>query len=164
MSGAPNPLRDALRNADPKTLASIDRALADARQHDAERLRRFDPGACGWIVGRNPASFARVMYADALLEAAERLAADVGRIRRRFASNEGAWSVAWLADRLAEQVESLDCMLSASAGELVREGDEVDDALRSVGRRQALIRRLLGTTGPSAAPYEKSKLLREGEA
>jgi hypothetical protein len=109
-------------------------------------LRRFDPGACGWIVGRNgdPDTFARVMYADALLGRVERIAADVGRLRRRFASNDAAWTGAWLADRLAEDVESLDGMLGASAGELVQEGDDDVDALRSVERRQREVRRLLG--------------------
>ena len=47
-------------------------------------------------------------------------------------------------DRLAKHVQTLDTMLHASAGELVRRGESVERALEIVDARSAQLDRLLG--------------------
>lgn len=65
------------------------------------------------------------------------LARDVGMLRRRFASNEYAWTGVWLCDRIAGRVASIDLMLRPSAAELVAwtyPGDQetIEEAIRLV--------------------------------
>src|SRR5262245_45827923 len=88
---------------------------------------------------------------SALLAMVEAIAEDVGRLRRRFASNESAWTGVYLVERLAGNVESLDVMISTPAAELYRDflaycGDEelaLEESLAVVDRRAAELRRLL---------------------
>ena len=87
-----------------------------------------------------------------LLELVEGLAADVGRLRRRFASNGDAWSGSYVADRVAGHVETLDAWFHASAAEIYRddvfggatEEEAVQHALAVVDKRARTIRGLLG--------------------
>jgi hypothetical protein len=77
------------------------------------------------------------------------LARDVGYLRRRFASNETAWSGAYLADRIAAQVERLDVIARPSAAQLIAwtyPGDDetIEAALDQVDCDRARIRSLLG--------------------
>lgn len=91
------------------------------------------------------------LQARALLGQLDALAGDVGRLRRRLASDV-AWSGGYIVDRIATAVESIDLMLRPSAGELA--GDEVaagaDEAaavtraLTTVDRRSTKLRGLLG--------------------
>lgn len=81
----------------------------------------------------------------------EELAADVGRLRRRFASNEDAWTGSYIADRIAGNVEALHCIITPSAGELVAwtaPGDEeaVEEAVRLVDEWWRQLRSRLGRT------------------
>jgi hypothetical protein len=86
----------------------------------------------------------RVLVAR-FLEAAR----DLGYLRRRLEPESSAW---FLAERLADHIESLDAMVGVSAGELAVEffcicGDHqvaVEEALRVVDERHALVRGLLG--------------------
>jgi hypothetical protein len=76
------------------------------------------------------------------------LAADVGRLRRRFASNENGWTSAYIADRMAGHVEALHCLATPSAAELVAwtaPGDEdaIDEAIQIVDERWRRLRSLL---------------------
>lgn len=74
----------------------------------------------------------------------EHIAADVGRLRRRFVSNDG-WSGLYIVERIAHGLETVDGILHADAAELVRVHDfTVDQALAAVDRRRATFRRLLG--------------------
>jgi hypothetical protein len=70
----------------------------------------------------------------ALLARLDAIAADVGRLRRG----------GYIVERLVENIHTLDTMLHASAGELVHDGVAVDEALATVDRRDAHLRRLLG--------------------
>jgi hypothetical protein len=77
------------------------------------------------------------------------LARDVGTLRRRFASNENAWTGAWAAERIADHVETLDVMVGLSAGQIVAcsapgDADAVEEALRIVDERQRTLRARLG--------------------
>ena len=131
---------------------SAENALRDRLEIDAARLRRRGLGAAQRRVRRSAGEgqdLDSALYADALLDRIERLARDLGYLRRRFASNEAAWTGEYLADRLAGHVQSLDAMLHASAGELVRQGVDVEQALALVDRRGAEIRWLLGDRGAS---------------
>lgn len=82
----------------------------------------------------------------------ERAAADVGRLRRRFASNEHSWSGLYLVERIALALETVDAILHADAAELQREffcicGDDdlaTEEALAVIDRRVTEFRRLLG--------------------
>jgi hypothetical protein len=79
------------------------------------------------------------------------LAGDVGRLRRRVEPDS---SLAYLCDRIAGHVESLHCILTPSAGELVAftaPGDEdaIAEALRVVDDRW---HRLQSRLGRKAAP------------
>jgi hypothetical protein len=86
---------------------------------------------------------------DVLLARVEALAEDVGRLRRRSTST--GWD-AHILDRVAGHVETLDLILSPTAGEVYRAnrrfgaGDELalDCALEDVGNRAARLRSLLG--------------------
>lgn len=81
----------------------------------------------------------------ALLPLVDRLAADVGTLRRRAEPD-------WLLDRIADHVEALDVALSSSAADLYREylADGADEApalavaLADVDRRAHRVRQLLG--------------------
>lgn len=75
----------------------------------------------------------------ALLGRVEAIAGDVGRLRRRDLGTGG-----YIVDRLAGNVESLDAAIFVSAGELVREGATVEEALELVDGRSRRLRRLLG--------------------
>jgi hypothetical protein len=76
----------------------------------------------------------------AIARAVDQMAGDLGRLRRRFDSNDG-WSGLWLVDRLAGHVLTLDGVVCASAGELVAwtyPGDpETADAAIEVVERHA---------------------------
>lgn len=77
------------------------------------------------------------------------LGRDVGVLRRRFTSNEHTWTGEWIADRIADHVETLDAMVSLSAGEIVAcnaPGDDeaVEEALRIVEEREQMVRSKLG--------------------
>jgi len=72
----------------------------------------------------------------------EELARDIGRLRRRL-SRDG-YDDAHLVDRIAHRVECLDSLFQPTAGELVRAGFEIDDALRIVDDETARLRSLLG--------------------
>jgi hypothetical protein len=80
----------------------------------------------------------------------DELADDVGRLRRRFASNENAWTGDYIADRIAGHVESLVLMVEPSAAEIAccwAPGDDeaVDEAIRIVDERwDRLLWRLRG--------------------
>jgi hypothetical protein len=70
-----------------------------------------------------------------------KLAADVGRLRRHLdAESYGGF----LAARVADHVNSLDCMLEPTAGELYAAGLSVEEALGTVDERAETLRRLLG--------------------
>ena len=75
----------------------------------------------------------------------ERLAEDVGRLRRRIRdeSRDNSY-LAFLAGRVADRIDSLDCMIGQTAGELVAAGADVGQALDHVDERAASLRRLLG--------------------
>lgn len=77
----------------------------------------------------------------ALLEHVGRIAADVGRLRRRFAANDYD---AFLFDRLAACVDAVDAMLRPTASDLVSAGVSVDAALRTVDERAMQLRSLSG--------------------
>lgn len=84
----------------------------------------------------------------ALLGRLDKLARDVGTLRRRFASNEDAWSGSYLADRLASNVEVIAGMVQPSAAEIaacVFPGDDatIDAAIEHVDLRTQRLRRLL---------------------
>jgi hypothetical protein len=89
---------------------------------------------------------------EKLLARIDLLACDVGRLRRRFASNEHAWTGEYICDRLADGIDTLDAIIGPTAGELQRDyfavcGDHdlaVEEALEVVDRRTAQIRWLLG--------------------
>jgi hypothetical protein len=83
------------------------------------------------------------LASDPVIDRLDAIAADLGRLRRRFDSNSAAWTRTFIVDRLAEHVETLDCMLHVSAGELVQQGLAVDAALEAVDARSARLRRLL---------------------
>jgi hypothetical protein len=87
--------------------------------------------------------FHQQVVADAVVEHVDLIAADVRRLRRRFASNDG-WTGAYLLDRLAARLDELDAILQPGAAELVLAGFDVDEALETVDRRAATLRRLLG--------------------
>lgn len=81
------------------------------------------------------------------------LARDVGRLRRRFESNEAtAWTGVYLVERIAEVVETLDVMVSPTAADLHRafliecsdDSVALAEALAVVDRRAKAVRRLLG--------------------
>lgn len=84
------------------------------------------------------------LQAVALVERLDALAADVGRLRRRSASNEEAWTGPYIVERLAQHVETVDAALQPSAGELVAAGFDVDTALSTVDARARRFRELLG--------------------
>ena len=82
----------------------------------------------------------------ALQARVDELAADLGRLRRRL---EPGSSLAYLGERLAGQVETLDVMLRPSAGQLVswtfpEDAETVEAAIEQVDRERARIRQLLG--------------------
>lgn len=87
---------------------------------------------------------------NAVRDRLDEIARDLGRLRRRFESND--WTGVYLVERLAGTVETLDCMVSPSAGELYRSfmvecGDDqvaLEEALAVVDRHAAELRRLLG--------------------
>lgn len=87
--------------------------------------------------------------AVALFSRVDAIAADVGRLRRRFASNPDAWTGGYIADRIAGNLQTLDAMMRPTAAELVAwtfPGDEeaVEAALEVVDKRDEDLRRLLG--------------------
>lgn len=92
-----------------------------------------------------------VLQTRAFVATLEALAADVGRLRRRFASNEAAWTGPFVVDRIALLVDGLDAQLQPTAGELYREriADGLDDgravasALGVVDARARRMRELL---------------------
>jgi hypothetical protein len=81
----------------------------------------------------------------------EAAAADVGRLRRRFASN-GGWTGLYLVERLGHRLETIDAILQPDAAELYREalavctedGLAVEEALATVDARAKWFLRLLG--------------------
>ena len=73
------------------------------------------------------------------------IAGDVGRLRRRTDVP------AYIFDRLAEHIATLDAMLCRSAAALVTDGLYVDDALRQVDRRASHLIGLLGERDSGAA-------------
>jgi hypothetical protein len=78
------------------------------------------------------------------------LAHDVGMLRRRFASNETAWTGRYIADSIADHVEILDRMVGLSAGELAAcwaPGDDeaVEEAIRIVDERWRQLQYRLGS-------------------
>jgi hypothetical protein len=88
-----------------------------------------------------------------ILDVVDELARDVGTLRRRFASNGDAWTGAYIADRLAANIEAVDVMLQPSAAELAAivapgDPDAIDAALEHVARRSRELRRQLGKTPP----------------
>lgn len=85
----------------------------------------------------------------ALVAQVEALARDVGLLRRRFASNEHAWTGEYITERLAATVETLHLFAAPTAAELAAAaypGDDgaADAALVLVDRRALTLRRLLG--------------------
>jgi hypothetical protein len=85
---------------------------------------------------------------EKLLSWAERIADDVGRLRRRFRSNDG-WTGEYIADRIAGNILNLAGMLGPSAAELVAQtypGDPetVEEALRLVDEHDRQLRARLG--------------------
>jgi hypothetical protein len=77
------------------------------------------------------------------------LADDIRRLRRRFASNENAWSGVYIADRLASHLDALDALLEPCAAEFVAAGFDVDEALGIIDRHaDELWRRLGGRPRP----------------
>ena len=84
------------------------------------------------------------MCSRALLGRVEQIAGDVGRLRRRFDANSNAWTGSYICTRLAEDVQTLDLLLHATAGELVTTGVDVERALAIVDARSAQLDRLLG--------------------
>ncbi len=92
------------------------------------------------------------MNGPALLARLEALAADVGRLRRRFASNDDAWTGAYVVDRIAQHVECLDSWFSATAADIYSENlihgasedEAVAHAFAVVDKRARHIRGLLG--------------------
>lgn len=78
---------------------------------------------------------------EPVLDLVDRLAGDVGRARRRVDAES---SLMFTIDRVAGGLELLDAMLRPSAGELVRRGMPVDDAIELVDRRAGTLAGLLG--------------------
>jgi hypothetical protein len=68
------------------------------------------------------------------------IAGDVGRLRLRSHDRD-----LWLIDRLAGNVENLDCMLHPSAAEIMHDGTETERAIAIVDARSLRLRELLGT-------------------
>lgn len=89
----------------------------------------------------------RVEY-DALQANLLAAARDIGRLRRLTTPETSAW---WALDRIAQAVETIDCVLCPSAGELYREyiaisGDDalsLEEALRDVDKHAKQLRELL---------------------
>jgi hypothetical protein len=78
----------------------------------------------------------------------DELAADIGRLRKRFNSNP-EWTGAYLADRLACHVQDLALILEPTAGQLTAwhaPGDDtaVKEAIRLVDARHQRLLQLLG--------------------
>jgi hypothetical protein len=91
---------------------------------------------------------------NALLDQLAALARDVGHLRRRLDRESSAWH---LADRIADELQTVDAIVYPAAAELAREffaisGDEelaVSEALRAVDDRARLLRTLLRLEGQS---------------
>lgn len=91
----------------------------------------------------------RELVHAALVDRVEEIARDVGRLRRRFASNDGAWTGIYIADRLADNVETVHGMLHLSAADLVAatfpgDDDAISAAIDHVDRRTRQLHALLG--------------------
>jgi hypothetical protein len=71
----------------------------------------------------------------------DRLADTLGRLRRRLAQDELS---CFLVDRAAFSLEALDGLLEPTAGDLVRAGWDVDDALEVVDRHSRRLRSSMG--------------------
>jgi hypothetical protein len=90
--------------------------------------------------------------AEAFARRIEAIAEDVGRLRRRFASNESAWTGLAIVGSLAHHVDALDAFLQPTAADIYAAnlwecGDEqesVTAALEDVDRRVRHFRMLLG--------------------
>jgi hypothetical protein len=102
------------------------------RRHVARRARARAPSGDD----REP----EPPLARAFLAQVEALAVDAARLRRRV---DGDYSV-HLVERVGDRVECLDALVQPTAGELVRDGLPVDEALGRVDARAAELRRLLG--------------------
>jgi hypothetical protein len=83
------------------------------------------------------------MTIECILARVDEVAADVGRLRRQLHLEPDS-SASFALDRIASHVEDLDLMLRPAAGDLVRRGAAVDDALRTVDARTRELHRLLG--------------------
>ena len=66
----------------------------------------------------------------------------VGRLRRRLPDPADYDRI--MLDRLARSLDSLDAMFEPCAADLVREGFEVDEALKIVDRHAAELHRRMG--------------------
>jgi hypothetical protein len=86
------------------------------------------------------ASSCRSLSVPAFLFQVEEAARDISRLRRRVTSDYDSH----LVERLADRVEALDAVIWPTAGELVRDGLPVDNALARVDARAFELRRLLG--------------------
>lgn len=82
---------------------------------------------------------------EAVLDLVDRIAADVGRARRRVDRKS---SLAFTLDRIAASMEGLDSMVRASAGELHRRGVPVDEAVAIVDQEGSQLRTALGLPEP----------------
>lgn len=85
---------------------------------------------------------------SALRDCLDELAADVGRLQRRFASNPD-WTGVYVANRIAGHVEALVLMVEPTAAELAASyapGDDeaIIEAIRVVDARWRRLRSLLG--------------------
>jgi len=77
-------------------------------------------------------------YLATVLGFLDRIADEVGRLRARAKGEPN-----WIAERLADHVESLDAFVCITAAELVRRGVEVEQALRLCDDRKIeLLRRM----------------------
>jgi hypothetical protein len=87
-----------------------------------------------------------------VLARVEALATDVGRLRRRFASNADAWTGPFFLDLIARHIQVIQSMLVPTAAEVYAAnlwycGDEhqaVTAALAEVDARERQLRSLLG--------------------
>jgi hypothetical protein len=90
--------------------------------------------------GYELAALALVGHWEALLYRINALAGDLGQLRRAGSSP------AYLVDRIAAHIESLDVMCRPTAADLLRawDSDSPEKALRLTDRRSAQLRRLMG--------------------